>query len=322
MFYFARRLLHSILVLVGVSVLSFLFLDLAPGEFFSDMRLNPQISPETIAELRSQYGLDKPLFIRYGVWVRSVAKGEWGYSFAYNLPVAQLIWARAGNTLELTVSAAILAWLIAIPAGMRAAEKHGGTVDRFAAAASTTLLAIPDLVITLGLLVFAVRTRWLPVGGMASLDAASFECMERLKDTATHFVLPVVALVLATIPVFFRHVRAAMVEALASTSVLAARAHGISRNRILFHYALRTAANPLISLFGLSIATLLSDSLLVEIVMGWPGLGPMLLEAILSRDLYVVIGAVMLSTVFLVAGNLIADVLLYWSDPRIRHATT
>src|SRR5262249_56836183 len=96
------------------------------------------------------------------------------------------------------------------------------------------------------------------------------------------------------------------------------RAHGISRNRILFHYALRTAANPLISLFGLSIATLLSDSLLVEIVMGWPGLGPMLLEAILSRDLYVVIGAVMLSTVFLVAGNLIGDILLYAFDPRIR----
>jgi peptide/nickel transport system permease protein len=322
MVYLARRVLHSMLVLVGVSVLSFIFLDLAPGEFFSDMRLNPQISPETVASLRSQYGLDQPLPVRYGRWVRSVAKGEWGYSFAYNLPVSQLIWVRARNTLALTIVAAALAWSLAIPVGMLAAERRGSRADRIAGAASSTLLAIPDLLIALGLLVLAVRTRLFPVGGMASLDAASFGPLARMKDTVAHFTLPVLALVLATLPVFFRHARAAMAEALASTSVLAARGHGIPRRRILFRYALPAAANPLISLFGLSIATLLSDSLLVEVVMGWPGLGPMLLEAILSRDLYVVIGAVMLSTLFLVAGSLVADALLYWSDPRIRQATT
>jgi peptide/nickel transport system permease protein len=321
MVYLARRLLHSIVVLVGVSLLSFLFLDLAPGEFFSDMRLNPQISPETIAALRSQYGLDQPLPVRYGRWVRSVAKGEWGYSFAYNLPVSQLIWVRACNTLALTIVAAALAWLIAIPAGILAAERPGRTADRIAGTASSTLLAMPDLLIALGLVVLAVRTRAFPAGGMASLDAASFGSMERVKDVIAHFTLPVLALVLATFPVFFRHVRAAMVEALASTSVLAARGHGIPRRRILLLYALPAAANPLISLFGLSLATLLSGSLLVEVVMSWPGLGPMLLEAIFSRDLYVVIGAVMLSTLFLVAGNLLADILLYWIDPRIRQAT-
>jgi len=321
MAYFARRLLHSMLVLVGVSLLSFLFLELAPGEFFSDMRLNPQISPQTVAALRSQYGLDQSLPIRYGCWLRSVARGEWGYSFAYNLPVAQLIWARARNTLGLTVVAALLAWFGAIPLGVFAAERRGRWGDRIAAAGSSALLATPGLVLALALLAFAIRSGSFPVGGMVSLDYAGLGAGGKIRDLVAHFSLPVLALVLAALPVFFRHVRAGMLEALALPSIQAARGHGIPRRRILFRYALPAAANPLISLLGLSIATLLSSSLLVEVIMSWPGLGPMLLEAILARDLYLVIGAVMLSTIFLVAGNLMADVLLYWSDPRIRRKT-
>jgi peptide/nickel transport system permease protein len=321
MAYFARRLLHSMLVLVGVSLLSFLFLELAPGEFFSDMRLNPQISPQTVAALRSRYGLDQSLPIRYVCWLRSVARGEWGYSFAYNLPVAQLIWVRARNTLALTTVAALLAWLCAIPLGVFAAERRDRWGDRIAGAGSSALLATPDLLLALALLAIAIRSRSLPVGGMVSLDYAGLGPGGKIRDLAAHFSLPVLALVLASLPVFLRHVRAGMLEALALPSIQAARGHGIPRRRILFRYALPAAANPLISLLGLSIATLLSSSLLVEVIMSWPGLGPMLLEAILARDLYLVIGAVMLSTLFLVAGNLIADVLLYLSDPRIRRMT-
>jgi peptide/nickel transport system permease protein len=321
MTYFARRLLHGMLVLVGASILSFLFLELAPGEFFSDMQLNPQISPQTLAALRSQYGLDRPLPIRYARWLRSAARGDWGYSFAYNLPVSQLIWRRARNTLALTVSAALLAWSIAIPLGIFAAERRHRWGDRFASAASSALLAIPDLLLALALLVFAIRTHAFPVGGMVSLDYAVSGAGGKIKDVIAHFSLPVAALVLVMLPVLFRHVRAGMLEALALPSIQAARGHGIPRHRILFRYALPAAANPLISLLGLSIASLLSSSLLVEVIMSWPGLGPMLLEAILARDLYLVIGAVMLSTLFLVAGNFIADVLLYWIDPRIRRGT-
>ena len=153
---------------------------------------------------------------------------------------------------------------------------------------------------------------------MAGLDYSSLGPAAKVHDIFSHFTLPVLALTVATLPIFFRHVRAGMLEALALPSIEAARAHGIPRRRILFRYALPAAANPLISLLGLSVATLLSASLVVEVIMGWPGLGPMLLEAIMARDLYVVIGAVMLSTVFLVAGNFLADLLLYVSDPRIR----
>jgi peptide/nickel transport system permease protein len=132
--------------------------------------------------------------------------------------------------------------------------------------------------------------------------------------------LPVTALVLSSLPILIRHVRSSVVEVLGAPFLRAAEGHGIPRRRLLYRYALRAAANPLISLFGFSIGALLSGSLLVEVVMSWPGIGPLLLEAILSRDLYVVIGAVLLSTIFLVSGNLLADLLLYWADPRIRTA--
>src|SRR5207249_7711418 len=145
---------------------------------------------------------------------------------------------------------------------------------------------------------------------------------EKLRDLASHMILPVTALVLSFLPLLVRHVRAAVADVLNAPFLLAAIGHGISRRTLLYRYALPAAANPLISLFGFSIGTLLSGSLLVEVVMSWPGLGPFLLEAILARDLYVVIGGVLLSTLFLIGGNFLADLLLYWADPRIRTETS
>ncbi len=318
MTYLARRLLHSVVLLLGVSILSFVFAALAPGDFFEDMRLNPQISPQTVVALRTQYGMDRPLPVRYARWLGSAVRGEWGYSFAYNLPVAPLLWSRARNTLWLTVPAALLAWLIAIPLGVLAAEQRGRWIDRIAGMSTSTFLIVPDLLLALALLVLAIRTRAFPVGGMTGLDPEQLRETARIGDLFRHLALPLTALVLGTLPVFFRHVRASMIEAMQAPSVQAARGLGLRRSRILFGYALPLAANPLISLFGLSLATLLSSSLLIEVVMSWPGLGPMLLEAIMGRDLYLVIGAVMFSTLFLAAGNFLADVLLYLHDPRIR----
>ena len=140
----------------------------------------------------------------------------------------------------------------------------------------------------------------------------------KLTDTLAHFFLPVLILVLGSLPVLLRHVRAAMVEVLSSPFIRAARAHGIPRRSLLFRYALRAAANPLVSLFGLSLTLLLSGSLLVEIILGWPGIGSLLLNAILGRDVYVIIGAVMVSTAIIFVGNLVADAVLYALDPRIR----
>lgn len=316
--YLLRRIGHAVFLLIGVSVLAFVFTVLAPGNYFDEMRLNPQIAPETIAALRTQYELDRPLPIRYAHWVSSVLRGDMGFSFAYNSPVAPLLLVRARNTLLLTITAMLIAWGIALPLGIWSAEHRGGVSDRAISLGTAALMVIPDLALALGILVLAAKIRWFPTGGMVSLDFESLSFIEKARDLLLHMALPVAALVLSVLPLLIRHVRAAVAEVLDAPFLLAAEGHGISRRTLLYRYALPAAANPLISLFGFSIGTLLSGSLLVEVVMSWPGLGPLLLEAILSRDLFVVIGGVLLSTLFLVGGNFLADLLLYWADPRIR----
>ena len=316
--YLERRAIHAVLLLIGASLLSFLFSNLAPGSFFDEMKLNPQISPETVAALRSQYGLDQPLPVRYVRWVKSVFRGEWGYSFAYNQPVRSLLMVRARNTLLLTTLAMALAWLIAVPIGVWIASRRGRWDDQLASASTSLLLSVPELVLALGLLYLVIRTHALPVGGMVSTGFDRLGSWEQVGDLAAHLIVPETTLVLASLPILIRHVRASMVEVLQAPFIQAARGHGIGRSRLLFCYALPAAANPLISLFGLSVAGLLSGSLLVEVIAGWPGLGPLLLEACFSRDIYVVIGVVMASTMFMILGSLLADVMLVVADPRVR----
>jgi peptide/nickel transport system permease protein len=316
--YVARRAGHGLLLLFGVSILLFLLFQAAPGDFLSEVKLNPQISPETVAQLRAQYGLDQPLPLRYWQWVKSSAKGEFGYSFAYNTPAATLLWPRARNTLLLTVPALIISWLIALPLGVLVAGWKGSWADRLFSGGTSFLLALPDVLIALLALLIALKTGMFPVGGMTSVNAQDQGAWAWLRDLAWHMVLPVAALVIGSLTIILRHVRASVGEVLESSYMRAAEGHGLPRFKLLFRYALPAAANPLISLFGLSVAMLLSVSLLIEVVMGWPGIGPLLLEAILARDLFVVIGAVMLSTLLLIGGNLLADILLYAFDPRIR----
>lgn len=316
--YLLRRVAHVVFLLFGVSILSFIFLGLAPGDFLDQMRLDPTVSPETVAALRVEYGLDSSITVKYQKWISALVHGDLGYSFAYNQPATALLLPRARNTLLLTSIATISSWLLALPIGIWAAERQERFSDHLVSVASGTLLAIPDVLVVMVLLLMAVKTNLLPTGGMNSADFDSFGTTAKLRDLAVHLVLPVTALVLVTLPILIRNVRDAMIKAMQAPFLLAGVGHGIGRWRLLLRYALPIAANPLISLLGFSVGALLSGSLLVEIILGWPGLGPLLLEAILARDLYLVIGAVMFSTLFLVGGNLVADMLLYWNDPRIR----
>jgi peptide/nickel transport system permease protein len=318
MSYLLRRIGHAVFLFLGVSILAFLFTTLAPGNYFDEMRLNPQIAPETLTALRAQYRLDRPLPERYLSWASALLHGDLGFSFAYNSPVAPLLWLRARNTLLLTATAAFFAWLIALPLGVWSAERRGRLPDRALSWTAAILLVIPDLALALGLLALVARSGWLPTGGMTSTGMDGLPMHRKLFDVAEHLLLPVTVLVASALPLLLRHVRAAVAEVLDAPFFRVAEGHGVGRTRLLYRYALPAAANPLITLFGFSIGALLSGSLLVEVVMSWPGLGPFLVEAILARDLYVVIAGVLLSTVFLVAGNFLADVLLYWADPRIR----
>jgi peptide/nickel transport system permease protein len=296
--YLLRRVLHAVFLLAGVSILSFAFVDLAPGDYLTDARLNPQVSATTVAGLRSEYGLDHPLPVRYASWLRSALRGDFGVSMAYGLPASQLLFPRVRNTLLLAASAVALTWLLGVPLGVWSAGARRRWPDRIIGFGASAALAIPELVMATVALFVAVRSGLLPVGG--------------------NMVLPVFVLVAGSIPVVIRHTRAAVLDVMNAPFVVAARTHGIAETTIIWRYAMRAALNPLISLGGLSIGTLLSASLLVEVIMGWPGLGPLLLDAVSARDVHVIIGSVVLSAALLIGGSLLADILLYACDPRIR----
>ncbi len=316
--YVLRRILHSIAILLAVSLLSFLFADLVPGDFYSVLRTEPRVSSGAVAAMRGHAGLNRPFPVRYAEWFGSCLKGDFGYSLAYSSPVAPLLWPRAGATLLLAGLATLLTWMLAIPLGVWNASVHGSFADRVSRLVLTVLLAVPDLLLAIAFLVLAVQTGWFPVGGVASRGYTHLTSWEKFRDLLWHLALPVTVLVLGMLPVLVRHIRASMVEQLDSPFALNARALGIGRRRLLYRHILPAAANPLIVLFGFSMGTLLSAGLLVEVVMGWPGLGPFFLEAVLSRDFAIVLAVVLLSTAAILTGNLTADLLLYRFDPRIR----
>ena len=316
--YLCARLGHGALVLLGVSALSFLLAEIAPGSYVDELKLDPRISPATLAAMRDRYGLNRSLPEKYVRWLQSIARGEMGFSVAYNRPVGPLLWPRVRNTLLLAVPATVLTWLIAVLVGTWAASRSGGWIDSVATGVTTGLLGVPDLLLGLGLLCLAVRSGYFPTGGMVSVGFDQLGSWQKIRDVLSHYLLPVTALTLVNLPVLVRHVRASLIDVLRAPFIRAARASGIPERRLLFRHALRAAANPLISLLGLSIGGLLSASLVVETIMSWPGLGPFLLEAVAARDLHVVVAAVACSTVLLIVGNLFADGLLYLADPRLR----
>jgi len=316
--FFSRRLAQTVLLLFGLSIILFLLAQAVPGDFFSESQLNPSISADTLHSLRAQYGLDRALVVRYGHWLASVMKGDMGYSLAYNQPVSRLLLPRLANTLLLAIPSLLACWLLALVLGVLLAGYGGKWGERVFSFGTATLLATPDVLLALITLLIAARTRLFPAGGMHSLATADAGAFARARDLSWHLVLPGAVFVLSSLSPILRHVYAEMREVLESPHVRAAEGHGIPRLRVLFGYALPAAANPLASLFGLSLGLMFSVVLVVEIVLSWPGLGPMLLEAILARDMFVTIGGVMLSALMLVLGNLLADVLLYLADPRIR----
>jgi peptide/nickel transport system permease protein len=315
--YVGRRSLRAVFLLFGVSILSFCLFQAVPGDYFDELRLNPAVSRQTVEAFRKQHGLDVALPLRYGRWLGSILRGDWGFSLAYNSPAAPLLRERAANTLILTSPAVFLAWTIAVPIALWA---NSGRKWRnvLMTAVVSSLLVLPDLLIILALTLLAAQFGRLPIGGMTSLDFDQMTLWSKIQDVASHMVVPGAALVLAALPVLLSHTRTAMNEVLQCPFIAAARANGIPSVRLLLRHALPAAANPLITLAGFSIGTLLSSSLLVEAIIGWPGLGQLLLQAILQRDLDIVAGAIMLSAAFYVAANLLADILLFAVDPRIR----
>jgi peptide/nickel transport system permease protein len=311
-----QRALRAVLLLFGVSALSFALVEAAPGDFLSDLRLNPQVSPATIDALRTEYGLDAPVTVRYGRWLRASVRGHFGYSLLYRMPVERLVWRRALNTLLLTVTSLICAWGLALAIGVGGAVVRG-RADHVAGAGAAVALALPDVLVAFALLSVAASTGWLSAGGMLG-SATPSGPWASAADIASHLAVPAIVLIVSATPMLVQHVRQSLGDAMSGPLALALAARGIPRRRRVVRHALRLATAPLAALGGLSIGTLLSAGLVVEAIAGWPGLGSLLLEAVNARDQYVVVAATLLSALLLIAGNAAAEVAAYAVDPRIR----
>jgi peptide/nickel transport system permease protein len=292
---------------------------LAPGDFLSQLEINPQISPETIASMRERFGLDRPWPVQYLLWLKNIfLKHDFGESFSRHQPVFQVLAPAAVNSLVLALAAALVTWLVALPLGILAAVKQNTWVDRAASLVAVLGISVPEVFLALLVLFMAARTGWFPLGGMVSLDHDSLSWSGKVWDRLHHLILP--ALVLATVPLAsrMRQMRASLLEVLRADYVTTARAKGLSESRVVLKHAVRNALNPLVTLFGYTLGGLLSGAFLVEVILSWPGLGRVTIDALLSRDLYLIMGSVLMASGVLVLGNLVADLLLLAVDPRLR----
>ena len=313
-----KRLLHMIPLLIGVSLLTFLLMSLAPGDYFTALAQNPQISPETIAKLKAKFHLGEAWYVQYFYWFKNILHGDFGYSMAYKIPATSLIFARLWNTFLLSFFALILAWAIAIPMGIWAAVKKDTWVDRSCSLIAFVGLSVPDVLLALLALWFAASTGWFPVGGAESAIYDLLTPLQQFWDRVHHLILPSLVLAAADLAGIMRQMRSNLLDTLRAEYVTAARARGLGEGWVVYKHALRNAINPLLTIFGYSLAGLLSGAFIVENIMAWPGLGRLTMEAFFAKDSYLVVDCVVLATVLLVVGNFIADLLLAWSDPRIR----
>ncbi len=317
--YIFRRIFISIPLLLGISLLTFILISVTPGNFFDSLKLNPQISSETIARYEALYHLDKPLIEQYFHWLRSVVKFDFGYSFFYNCPVSHVIGGRLYNTFILSLASLILTWLIAIPLGIWAAVNRNRIGDRLLSFFSFAGLSIPSFFLAILLLYAASQWRVLPLGGIQSADYDSFNTFEKFIDLLKHLAIPTIVISLGSIAAIQRVMRGNMLDTLRQQYILMARAKGLPEHRVIYRHALRNAINPLITIFGYHFSDLLSGVALIEIICNWPGLGSVMLTAVRAKDIYLVMTSMLMGGVLLLIGNLISDILLAWSDPRIRY---
>ncbi|HEY8424749.1 MAG TPA: ABC transporter permease [Limnochordales bacterium] len=317
--FIGRRLIQMIPMLLGISLLSFLIMYAAPGSFVNALKLRPDLSPETIARIEAQLGLDQPVLVQYLRWLWNLLRLDLGQSFTYQVPVTYLIGSRAVATLLLAVSSAAISWLLAFPLGVYAAVRAHTGYDRVLTFVSLLGLSIPNFFLAM-LLLFAV-VRWrlpLPVGGMTSPGASSWSFWEQVLDVLRHLLIPAVVLGTAGVASLTRYLRSGLLDVLRQEYITTARAKGLPERAVIWRHALRNALNVMITLFGFELGGLLSGAALTEIITSWPGLGQLILEAVQSQDYYLVMGSVTIGGVMLVLGNLIADILLAWADPRVR----
>jgi len=314
--YILKRILQALPLLLIISIMSFTMLKMAPIDPLAHLRANPAISMAAIKAEEERLGLNQPPVIQYLIWLKNICQGDLGVS-VQGASVFVLLMQRAGNTLLLGVLSVICTWLIAIPAGIYAAVHRGKFIDKMFSVLSAVGMSMPSFLLALLLLMFALWNGWLPIGGLTSEDFYSMDPLHQWLDIGHHLIIPVAVLTFIGIAGIQRQMRGNLLEVLRAEYVRTARAKGLPENVVLYRHALRNAINPLLTLFGFEFASLLSGAALTENVLAYPGLGRLTLEAVLTKDMNLVMASLMLGAIMLIVGNLLADVLLKVVDPRI-----
>jgi len=319
--YVLRRVVASIPVVIGVTLITFALLHATSASFVPGLELNPNLRPADVIRIRKNLGLDDPLYIQYWNWISGLLHGDFGRSLVDGSPVWDHIRERLPATLELTVTAILLGILISIPLGVVGALRRGSALDNFLTFLSVAGVSVPSFWLALLLILFfsvsfhAWGMPWLPSGGAQSAFGGGDPA-----DRIAHLILPATCLAFVYIAIWSRFTRSSMLEVLSQDYVRTARAKGMSERRVTYLHALRNSLVPLVTLVGLELPGLVGGAAIIEIVFSWPGIGRLALERALQYDYTVVLGLTTFAALLVVAGNLLADILYALLDPRIRYA--
>lgn len=355
--YILRRLLSAIPTLIIISMIAFFMMryDFTIGPIniptgsgqwhvmdairvknpinpLAGIEINPQISEAAKAQLRHMMGLDQPLHVQYWRWLtnffsfhpEALRTGNWsefftpslGRTFA-NEDVLDLLMRRGWNTVQLNLVVFFFSWLVALPLGTYAALHWRSYTDRAMTVLASIGMSLPGFVLALLLAVFAVKTGWFPLGGIQSENFADMNFFQKIWDRGMHLALPAMVLIVGSLASIQRQMRGNLLDVLAAEYVRTARAKGLPENKVVYKHAVRTALNPLITMLGYEFSALLGGAILIETVLGFPGLGQLAYKAVLETDTNLVMSTIILSAFMLVIGNLLADILLKLADPRI-----
>lgn len=313
--YILKRILQAIPILILVSIISFFLIRLSPVDPLGELKLNPAISKKTIEYETKRLGLDKPIIIQYVYWAKSFISGDLGTTTTGE-SVYQKLKERTLNTLLLSVLTIFFTWFIGIPLGILAALKFKKWEDKAILFFATIGMAIPSFFLGILCLIFAQKTGLFPIGNLTSSNFQSLTFFGKFLDMAHHLILPVFVLTVISTGSLIRQMRANLLDVLNSDYVKFARAKGLDENKVIIKHALRNAINPLITLLGFEFAGLLSGAALTEYIFQYPGLGRLILEAVMKSDINLVMASLMIGSFMLILGNLIADILLKITDPR------
>jgi len=317
----ARRLLLTIPLLVGISLISFLMIHMAPGGPISlTTDLNPRATAEARTRLEKYYGLDKPLHVQYGRWLARMATLDFGESFSPDgRPVAEKIRERIPITLTINILSMGLIFLVAIPIGIYSAVRQGSLFDRVSTVFVFTGFSIPTFWLALLLMIlFGVKLGWLPISGIGSLEYQSLTVMGKIADRARHLLLPVLLAGFTGLAGMSRYMRSNMLEVIRQDYIASARAKGLPERRVIYIHAMRNAILPVITILGLSVPELLGGSVIFETIFAIPGMGQLFYQGVMARDYPLIMGILTIGAFLTLLGNLLADVGYALADPRIR----